>query len=320
VNARRGLDGENATRRANLPLPDRLMANAECLSEGRRAARKGDGFFKSFVHGRGGKHSLPNDASYSFLESGTVLANVRGMTILLGKALKSAREQRGLTQADVAKHVGVSRAAVGQWEAGSSEPSTRNLIQTCSFLGLDVSAATGGMVKLDPVNGGTVVSDRRPDYRHVDDEIAGFREPPQASFRTLPRDVPIFGIATGGADADYYTNGEIVDFARRPPGAERLKGMYALYVAGSSMAPRYEEGELIYVSAARPPAPGDYVVVELHPEEGERAGRGYVKRLVRRTSEKVIVEQFNPRKTLEFKARQVKSLHRIVPLAELLGI
>lgn len=132
------------------------------------------------------------------------------------------------------------------------------------------------------------------------------------------RDVPILGTSVGGKAGEFYLNGDTVDFARRLPGIATTKNVFGVYVEGESMVPKFEPGELVYASP-RTPAPGDYVIVELTPKSEERAGPAYIKRLVRRSGNKVVCEQFNPKKTVEYDAREVKALYRIIPLAELAG-
>src|SRR5437660_5038094 len=45
----------------------------------------------------------------------------------LGQVMLSLRTVLGLTQAGLAKHLGVSRRAVGEWEVGSSYPKAEHL-------------------------------------------------------------------------------------------------------------------------------------------------------------------------------------------------
>ncbi len=52
--------------------------------------------------------------------------------------IKTLREAKGLTQAQVAKEVGVSQQAVVQWEAGDTAPRGKNLIKAAEVLGTDV--------------------------------------------------------------------------------------------------------------------------------------------------------------------------------------
>jgi phage repressor protein C with HTH and peptisase S24 domain len=137
-----------------------------------------------------------------------------------------------------------------------------------------------------------------------------------------PRTVPVYGTAVGGGsdDGDFRFNGETIDYAPRPPGIINRRDVYVLYVRNDSMAPKFEEGERLYVDPHRSPRPSDYVVVELHGGEHGDPGKGFVKRLVRRTASRLVVAQFNPPKELEFDLREVKSVHRVIPADELLGV
>jgi len=56
------------------------------------------------------------------------MAGKEEQMIYLGKKIKAAREQIGLTQDKLADLVGVSRAAVARWENGDIEPKLKNLI------------------------------------------------------------------------------------------------------------------------------------------------------------------------------------------------
>jgi transcriptional regulator with XRE-family HTH domain len=53
------------------------------------------------------------------------------------------RTRIGLTQARLAKHLGVARQAVGEWEAGSSYPKAQHL-QAVIALGMRASAFAAG--------------------------------------------------------------------------------------------------------------------------------------------------------------------------------
>ena len=55
-------------------------------------------------------------------------------------SLKALRVDRELTQADVAKGVGVSKKAVGAWEKGAAMPSLENIEKICAFFGVSYDA------------------------------------------------------------------------------------------------------------------------------------------------------------------------------------
>lgn len=135
----------------------------------------------------------------------------------------------------------------------------------------------------------------------------------------LPRDVEVLGVAVGGDDGVFAFNGSIADYVRRPPGIAAADQIFGLYVVGDSMAPRYEDGDLIYVHKGRRPAVGHDVVVELHGRDGQ-PGQCFVKRLLRRTGERVVLRQFNPNREIEIPTAEVRQIYKILTTAELLGV
>ncbi|MGF1610963.1 MAG: helix-turn-helix transcriptional regulator, partial [Kiloniellales bacterium] len=140
----------------------------------------------------------------------------------------------------------------------------------------------------------------------------------------LPRNVPLRGTAacgdTVGEAGDFEFNGEIVDYVRRPPGIAAARNVFAVYVTGDSMAPRFEEGELVFVHPDKPPVNGCDVLVELHGHDGQ-PGPCYIKRLLRRTPSKLVLRQFNPpRDDIELPLAKVRVLYRILTPSELLGV
>lgn len=135
----------------------------------------------------------------------------------------------------------------------------------------------------------------------------------------LPRDVEVLGVAAGGDDGYFAFNGSVADYVRRPPGIAAADQIFGLYVIGDSMAPRYEDGDLVYVHKGRRAAVGNDVVVELHGKDGQ-PGHCFIKRLLKRTSERILLRQFNPEREIELAARDVRQILKILSTAELLGV
>lgn len=137
----------------------------------------------------------------------------------------------------------------------------------------------------------------------------------------LPRNLPIMGLAAGGpGDASFQLNGEIIDYARRPPGLSHAKSAFGVYVAGTSMLPRFEEGEPVFVHPGRQPKIGDYVLCELHSKADGEPGPAYIKRLAKKTDAQYTLEQFNPPKEIAVDRSLVKHLYRVMLPADLYGI
>ena len=225
--------------------------------------------------------------------------------VLVGRAIRQARKQRSKVMREVAEHLGVNVAAVGNWEGGQNLPSHDNLVRTADFLGVDAVALGRGEVVF--VDG---------DHQEAPSDAEFISQGGRPNLG--PMDVEILGIAVGGDDGDFSFNGEVAGLARRPAGIAHLRNVYALHILSDSMVPRYDPGELIYVGG-REPVPGDHVVVEMFPEAGAKAGKAYVKKLLRRTEKEIIASQYNPPKELSFDRYGIKRLWRVIPPRELLG-
>ncbi len=135
-----------------------------------------------------------------------------------------------------------------------------------------------------------------------------------SSPRAGGRNLPYMGNAVAGADGMFLMNGEVHDYIERPPSLEGVAGAYAVYVADTSMVPRYFPGETLHVHPGRTVTPGDdtFVVVQLRPDADGEAPRALVKQFVRRTADELVLRQFNPDGELVFPAAEVASVHLII--------
>jgi len=133
------------------------------------------------------------------------------------------------------------------------------------------------------------------------------------SFRKLANDIPLYGTVQAGAEGAFLMNtGEAIDWLRRPLALEGKLGIYALYVEGDSMSPRFYAGERILVNSKQPAANGRDVIIQVRPKKEGDPIRAYLKCLVRRSSDSITVEQFNPPKTMTFKTADILSLHVVL--------
>jgi len=216
-----------------------------------------------------------------------------------GLRIRAERKARGLTMVQLAGLVEVSQSAVSQWESGREHPSRDNLIRLSRVLGTGIGDLLGEASAPSPTVAVHAVA---------------------AGPATMPVDVPVYGTAVGGSQGDFSFNGQVVDHVRRPPGVMRLRNLYALWVTGDSMSPWNRSGDLIYVSPARPAAPGDHVVVELHGTDEHEPGAAMVKLLVARTATQLRLRQYNPDKEFQVPLSRVRSVHRVLSLRDLLGV
>ena len=212
----------------------------------------------------------------------------------LGELIARERQARGWSQADLGRRVGISQAAVAKIEAGQTLKS-KWLPELTSLLNIPMTVG-------------------QTDYA-----IPQKPEALTTSLTNLPQDVPVKGVVVGGSDGDFSFNGSVSEYVKRPPGLSSANGVYAVYVTSDSMSPRFEPSDLIFVSAARPPVVGDYVIVELHSEVEGEPGKGYIKRLVKRSGSVLRLHQFNPDTDIEIDAATVKSIHRVFSNNDLFG-
>ncbi|RYF04565.1 MAG: S24 family peptidase [Oxalobacteraceae bacterium] len=118
--------------------------------------------------------------------------------------------------------------------------------------------------------------------------------------------------------------GEVVQYAKRPVILNGNAAAYGLYVTGSSMEPRHMEGEIVLIDPKSRLKNGDDVVVYLRPDnadddDGAAARAVMVKRLVRRSSTYIELEQFNPAKIFRVDMCEVVRVDRVIPWSELIG-
>lgn len=150
----------------------------------------------------------------------------------------------------------------------------------------------------------------------------------------MNRDLPVYESARyeGPEIGPAVTKGQI-DFGRitqfffRPPYLTSKKKAYAVFAPVGTASPALDIGQAAIMDPARPAGAGDLVIVYLNDgydrtlEFDEWQPRPAIfGRLLLRADEHAVVEIFNPTATVTVKAQDMTGIHRIVPLAELLGM
>lgn len=125
--------------------------------------------------------------------------------------------------------------------------------------------------------------------------------------------IPAYGQAMGGKHGEFVLNGNKIADILAPTSLVNVPDAYAVYISGDSMEPRYYAGEVAFVHPHLAFRKGDYVVAQiLTEEEGDSAPLAFVKRFVSIDDRRLRLEQHNPKKTLEFPRKRVKSVHVIL--------
>lgn len=127
--------------------------------------------------------------------------------------------------------------------------------------------------------------------------------------------IPVYGHAMGGKDGEFVLSGNQVSEVLAPPNLSHVPDAYAVYVVGDSMEPRYFAGETVFVNPRLPISRGAFVVAQILKGQ-EAAPRAYVKRFLSQDSKRLRLEQYNPKKILEFPISTVGQIHRIVMSGE----
>ncbi len=134
----------------------------------------------------------------------------------------------------------------------------------------------------------------------------------------MAKDILVMGTAAGSSgEGAFQLDPGHIDVVRRPPGISGAQDIYALYVVGDSMEPKYDEGELVFVSERRPVRIGDHVVVQVENGDG---GRSYIKKLLKRTAATLVLQQYNPGRELKIPMKNVRAIHRVLDMNELFGV
>lgn len=147
--------------------------------------------------------------------------------------LKSARKSTGITQADLAKQVGVSQATIANIENGRNKASTEVL----------------SLAKILCVS---------PDWLATG---KGSRELANTSSAPPLSTVPLISWVAAGFWADVIDNNPAGQGEAISTSYQARRHTFALRVQGDSMEPRFPEGCIIIVEPDEQAAPGKFVVV-----------------------------------------------------------
>jgi len=129
--------------------------------------------------------------------------------------------------------------------------------------------------------------------------------------------LPVMGIAAGAITGQNIVHETPLEFVGRPPALEGVPDAYALWVRGSSMSPRFAEGDLVIVHPHRQPRPGDAIVIQ---QIVNGAPVAFIKELVRRSDRSVVARQYSPPATLEYPAQAILHVHKVLTTHELFAM
>lgn len=116
--------------------------------------------------------------------------------------------------------------------------------------------------------------------------------------------------------------GQVEDWAPRPPALAGRRDLFAIFYWGSDMKPAWEPGSAVVFDPARQGNIGDYVFVVLGVK-GERDGpprqEGVFRRLVKRSPDFLELEQLSPHRAFRVPVEEVVGSYRAMSVREILG-
>jgi phage repressor protein C with HTH and peptisase S24 domain len=136
-----------------------------------------------------------------------------------------------------------------------------------------------------------------------------------------PPDILVYrtGMGPSAAGGDFTMSvSEVALRVRRPPKLADRTDIYGLFVRGDTMAPRYENGELILLETGPPPRKHDHVVVRLKADKDD-LHCAYLKLLVSWVGDKIELRQYNPEKTITLNTGDVDAVHRVMTTQDLVN-
>lgn len=226
--------------------------------------------------------------------------------------LTTKATEKGLTQSQIAERLGMSQQGVSAFFNGNNA-TMRKWRELADLLGID-HAAMGELMAESREELGRNTRLPRAVSESLRAEIPvrpNVRKGMPVNGMFSGKQIPVLGQAVGGADGEYIFNGTIIDWLNAPPQLDKVAGAYSIFVDGDSMYPAYEPGQAAYVHPSRPPRAGNDVVVQIYAGEDEPP-HGFLKRFVRYTPTKMVCQQFNPAREIEFERDKIVSVHTIV--------
>lgn len=197
---------------------------------------------------------------------------------MMMERVSSLMDERGMTQSEFARLMGVSRSCVAMWKKRGL-PADR-VPRAADVLSVSADAILGRCV-----------------------------DAPDGSVRVvLSGSIPVLGKAKLGDDGYFADIDDVHGFGRvmlpsRDPNA------YALLCVGDSMEPRIRSGEFVVAEPGREAKPGDEVVVQ------DTDGRSMVKRLLYTRDGVVHLQSINAAHSIiKVPAEKVRGIHPVLAI------
>lgn len=214
----------------------------------------------------------------------------------LGQRIKETRKKQSISQKALAEKLSVSQQAIQQVESGKAQK-PKYLYELAQILGVSYEWLLTGQ--------------DMPDYSQSasgDGQGQTLRAP--APLKAADQ-IKIYELLPGGMDGMHVFSGNIADFAPRPRQLDNVSKAYAVYVYNNAMAPRYNQGELIFTYPGKPVSNGDYVVVHIK-NPSSKTVNCMIAQLRARGTNAYVFNLINLEKTYRVNAEWIMALDKII--------
>lgn len=142
--------------------------------------------------------------------------------------LKLLRSQKGLSQAELANQLNISPSTVAMWESGKREPRDYETLELIA------------------------------DYFNVNMEVL-------LTGKLSPTKIPVLGKVVAGIPIEAVE--DIIDYEEIPESMAKQGEYFALQIKGSSMEPKFSEGDVVIVRKQEDVDNGDIAIVLVNGNE-----------------------------------------------------
>jgi repressor LexA len=172
------------------------------------------------------------------------------MKTTIGERLRSARENKELDQASLARKAGIVTRTLQRWEKGEQVPDGIAITRLARATGVQASWLLTGEGEMYP-------SPSRPDNVYT---LPGSN---RRRVRTV--DLPLIAAVPAGKVATLFHPDYVDDYVT----VDDVKDAqaFALKVKGNSMSPRIEDGDVVIVSPQQEARSGDVCVARVNGED-----------------------------------------------------
>ena len=221
---------------------------------------------------------------------------------MLGEWLKAELKRAQMRQTDLARALSsrlghrIDRATVNKMISGRRAIAADELLLMANILGVDVPTLDG--------------AERPAPKSDIDaeGEAAASARHPYASAAA----VPVLGTRGGVRGAEIvFADDERIEWTFSAPGLGNAQGIYAAYVPGSDMMPRYRPGEMVWINPNKPIKQGDDVLVKLKDGKSRRM-IGVIREFVGWEEQAVALKMYSPAKEERYAEEDIASIDLIV--------